>query len=164
MAGRFQPLELAVYYLIAVNLIAFVAFAVDKAGAEAGRRRISETALLQLALVGGTLGAWAGRRLFRHKTRKARFTARLGAVTALQTVAIGTLGYAGTRPAMPATSAMPAMLASNPPVAAGEWSAAYYPNCDAVRAAGKDPIYQGEPGYREPLDRDRDGVACEPFR
>lgn len=37
----------------------------------------------------------------------------------------------------------------------------YYQNCDAVRAAGKAPLYQGQPGYRPALDRDHDGVACE---
>ena len=38
---------------------------------------------------------------------------------------------------------------------------AYYKNCSAVRAAGKAPIYAGEPGYSRKLDRDGDGVACE---
>jgi hypothetical protein len=38
----------------------------------------------------------------------------------------------------------------------------YYKNCDAVRAAGKDPLYRGDPGYRPALDRDNDGIACEP--
>jgi hypothetical protein len=37
----------------------------------------------------------------------------------------------------------------------------YYANCAAVRAAGKAPLYRGEPGYRAGLDRDDDGVACE---
>ena len=38
---------------------------------------------------------------------------------------------------------------------------ASYPSCDAVRAAGADPIHAGEPGYSSKLDRDGDGVACE---
>ncbi len=37
----------------------------------------------------------------------------------------------------------------------------YYRNCDAVRAAGADPIYVGDPGYSRRLDRDGDGVGCE---
>lgn len=37
----------------------------------------------------------------------------------------------------------------------------YYPNCAAVRAAGKAPLMAGQPGYRAALDRDHDGVACE---
>ena len=39
----------------------------------------------------------------------------------------------------------------------------YFPNCDAVRSAGRAPIYRGEPGYAAHLDRDNDGIACEPF-
>jgi hypothetical protein len=38
---------------------------------------------------------------------------------------------------------------------------AYYANCSAARAAGAAPLRQGEPGYRQGLDRDGDGVACE---
>lgn len=37
----------------------------------------------------------------------------------------------------------------------------YFKNCSAVRAAGADPIYAGDPGYSRKLDRDGDGVACE---
>ncbi|MEV0130984.1 excalibur calcium-binding domain-containing protein [Dactylosporangium sp. NPDC050688] len=40
-------------------------------------------------------------------------------------------------------------------------AAVYYKNCDAVKAAGKAPLYRGQPGYRSGLDRDGDGVACE---
>ncbi|RJE91384.1 DNA-entry nuclease [Paenibacillus sp. 1011MAR3C5] len=36
-----------------------------------------------------------------------------------------------------------------------------YANCAAVRAAGKAPLHEGEPGYSRKLDRDDDGVACE---
>ena len=36
-----------------------------------------------------------------------------------------------------------------------------YKNCAAVRAAGKAPIYRGQPGYASHLDRDNDGVGCE---
>jgi len=38
----------------------------------------------------------------------------------------------------------------------------YYPRCAMARAAGVAPIHRGSPGYREGLDRDGDGVACEP--
>ena len=39
----------------------------------------------------------------------------------------------------------------------------YYRRCADARAAGAAPIRRGEPGYREALDRDLDGVACEPY-
>ena len=40
----------------------------------------------------------------------------------------------------------------------------YYKNCDEVRAAGAAPIHKGQPGYAAHLDRDGDGVACEPYK
>jgi hypothetical protein len=40
----------------------------------------------------------------------------------------------------------------------------YYRNCAEARAAGAAPIHRGEPGYAAHLDRDRDGIACEPYR
>jgi hypothetical protein len=37
----------------------------------------------------------------------------------------------------------------------------YYPNCKTAKAAGAAPLHRGEPGYRDDLDGDGDGVACE---
>ncbi|WP_256122927.1 excalibur calcium-binding domain-containing protein [Streptomyces sp. LUP47B] len=39
----------------------------------------------------------------------------------------------------------------------------YYKNCDEARAAGDAPLHRGDPGYAPHLDRDGDGVACEPY-
>lgn len=39
-----------------------------------------------------------------------------------------------------------------------------YRNCAAARAAGAAPVYRGEPGYGPHLDRDDDGVGCEPYK
>lgn len=54
---------------------------------------------------------------------------------------------------------------ANPPTAGtprgSDPTAVYYRNCSEARAAGAAPLYRGQPGYREGLDRDRDGVACE---
>jgi hypothetical protein len=40
----------------------------------------------------------------------------------------------------------------------------YYARCADAWAAGKAPIFRGQPGYREALDGDSDGIACEPYR
>ncbi len=37
-----------------------------------------------------------------------------------------------------------------------------YENCDAARAAGPTPLRSTDPGYGLHLDRDRDGLGCEP--
>ena len=72
--------------LIAVNFLAFAAFGIDKARAENGAWRISEGTLLRLAFFGGTLGAYAGRALFRHKTRKQPFCDNLHGIAVLQII------------------------------------------------------------------------------
>jgi hypothetical protein len=36
----------------------------------------------------------------------------------------------------------------------------YYKNCGQARKAGAAPLYRGQPGYSERLDKDGDGVAC----
>ncbi|QDH23905.1 excalibur calcium-binding domain-containing protein [Saccharibacillus brassicae] len=55
----------------------------------------------------------------------------------------------------------PAAAAVEPEPEAAPVPDVYFANCDAVRAAGADPIYEGDPGYSHKLDRDRDGVGCE---
>jgi uncharacterized membrane protein YsdA (DUF1294 family) len=77
--------------LIAVNFAAFAAFGIDKPRAESGAWRISEGTLLRLAFFGGTPRAYAGRALFRHKTRKQPFSGNLHAIAALQIIALAAL-------------------------------------------------------------------------
>jgi uncharacterized membrane protein YsdA (DUF1294 family) len=104
--------------IVAVNFLAFAAFGLDKAKAEAGKRRIPEADLLTLALLGGTPGAYAGRALFRHKTRKQPFSARFTASPGCRRL-LSSGGSAGLSPA----SAKPPSSAeegpSSAPAAAG---------------------------------------------
>jgi uncharacterized membrane protein YsdA (DUF1294 family) len=74
--------------LIAINFFAFAAFGIDKMKAEAGSWRVQESTLLLFALLGGTPGAYAGRRLFRHKTRKQPFSGQLHGIAVFQGVAL----------------------------------------------------------------------------
>ena len=74
--------------LCATNFVAFAAFGVDKSLAEHGKRRISEKALLQLAFFGGIVGAYAGRALFGHKTRKQPFSNQLHVIALIQISAL----------------------------------------------------------------------------
>jgi hypothetical protein len=60
--------------------------------------------------------------------------------------------------------------APEPVAASNPWSKNYkprpvvfYADCDAARAAHTAPIHRGEPGYSSDLDRDGDGIACEPY-
>jgi uncharacterized membrane protein YsdA (DUF1294 family) len=61
------------WYLLVINILAFVCYGLDKLKAKSNARRISERALLLLALVGGSVGAWLGMLVWRHKTKHAKF-------------------------------------------------------------------------------------------
>jgi len=37
----------------------------------------------------------------------------------------------------------------------------YYSSCQEARMASAAPLHKGSPGYRNELDRDGDGVACD---
>lgn len=43
-------------------------------------------------------------------------------------------------------------------------SSGVFANCAEARAAGAAPVRRGDPGYGPHLDRDNDGVGCEPYR
>lgn len=43
-------------------------------------------------------------------------------------------------------------------------SSRVFANCAEARAAGAAPVRRGDPGYGPHLDRDNDGVGCEPYR
>jgi len=60
-------------YLLLLNLTAFAAFWVDKRRARKGKYRIPERRLLLVAMLGGSIGAWLGMYLFRHKTKHLKF-------------------------------------------------------------------------------------------
>ena len=60
-------------YLLAVNIATFFLYGIDKYKAKKGRWRISEATLLMMAVIGGCIGAWAGMRLWHHKTMHKKF-------------------------------------------------------------------------------------------
>lgn len=74
---------------LAVNALTMLRFWQDKRRAQAGRRRIAEAELLQLAMIGGSPAALLARRLFRHKTRKEPFSTRLLVIAAAQLGVVG---------------------------------------------------------------------------
>ena len=78
---------IVIAYLAAVNLLAFSLFGIDKRRARLGRWRVREATLLLAASVGGSVGALLGMRLFRHKTRKRRFTIGVPLILAAQVIA-----------------------------------------------------------------------------
>ncbi len=60
-------------YLLAVNIASFFLYGMDKYRAKKKEWRISEVTLLMMAVIGGSIGAWAGMRLWHHKTMHKKF-------------------------------------------------------------------------------------------
>lgn len=77
------------YYLIFINVAAFVLYGIDKHRAKRGAWRIPEKTLLGAAALGGGVGALLGMRAFRHKTRKLKFTLGVPAILLAEVAAIG---------------------------------------------------------------------------
>ena len=59
--------------LIIINLITFLLYGIDKLKAKKGKWRISEDTLLLLAVIGGSIGAWLGIKIWHHKTLHKKF-------------------------------------------------------------------------------------------
>ena len=68
-----EMMNIILGYLLAVNITSFLLYGIDKYKAKKGRWRISEATLLTMAAIGGSIGAWAGMRLWHHKTMHKKF-------------------------------------------------------------------------------------------
>ena len=71
-------------YLLAINIASFFLYGIDKYKAKKGRWRISEAILLLMAVIGGSIGAWAGMRLWHHKTMHKKFKYGIPTIIVLQ--------------------------------------------------------------------------------
>lgn len=65
--------RIVAYYLICINILTFLVYGIDKWKARNGKWRISEATLLLLAVIGGSVGAWAGMSVWHHKTLHKKF-------------------------------------------------------------------------------------------
>ena len=74
------------YYLLAINALSFSLYGIDKDKAKKNQLRISEATLLMMAVSGGSIGAWAGMRLWHHKTMHKKFKYGIPVIIILQVV------------------------------------------------------------------------------
>ena len=75
---------LLLFCIIGVNVITFVVYGIDKLKAKKGKCRVSETTLLLLAIVGGSVGAWCGVKVWHHKTMHLKFKYSIPLIMAVQ--------------------------------------------------------------------------------
>jgi uncharacterized membrane protein YsdA (DUF1294 family) len=59
-------------------------YGIDKWKAKNSKWRIRETALLGLAVLGGSIGAWLGMKVWRHKTQHKKFKYGVPAIIIVQ--------------------------------------------------------------------------------
>ena len=65
--------QAVIYILIGINVLTFLIYGIDKWKAKRGSWRISEATLLMLAVIGGSIGAWLGMKVWHHKTMHKKF-------------------------------------------------------------------------------------------
>ena len=68
-----SEIQLINIYLAAINVVTFFIFGIDKWKAKRSKWRIPETTLLGLAVIGGSIGAWLGMKVWHHKTMHKKF-------------------------------------------------------------------------------------------
>ena len=65
--------KILIIYLIALNVVTFIVYGIDKMKAKRSKWRIPEATLLGLAVIGGSVGAWLGMKVWHHKTLHKKF-------------------------------------------------------------------------------------------
>ena len=72
------------YYLLAINAVAFIVYGIDKYKTKKAKWRIPEVTLLLLAVIGGSIGAWMGMKVWHHKTMHKKFKYGIPAILLIQ--------------------------------------------------------------------------------
>ncbi|MCQ2606890.1 MAG: DUF1294 domain-containing protein [Bacteroidales bacterium] len=72
------------YYIIVISIVTFCAYGIDKYKAKKQQWRIPERTLILLAVFGGSIGALAAMRMFRHKTLHNKFRLGIPCILILQ--------------------------------------------------------------------------------
>ena len=81
--------QLIIIYLIAINVITFLVYGIDKWKAKRSKWRIPKATLLGLAVIGGSIGAWLGMKVWHHKTMHKKFKFGLPVIIIIQLLIIG---------------------------------------------------------------------------
>ena len=82
-------LHIVLIYLVIINVVTFFMYGIDKWKAKKSKMRIRETALLGLAVIGGSIGAWLGMKVWHHKTLHKKFRYGVPAIIIIQLLLIG---------------------------------------------------------------------------
>lgn len=83
--------QIIIIYLVVINVVTFFMYGIDKWKARKAKWRIREAALLGLAVLGGSVGAWLGMRVWHHKTLHKKFRYGVPAIIVIQLLLVGYL-------------------------------------------------------------------------
>ena len=82
--------EAVIYYLLIINIVTFLVYGIDKWKARKAMWRVREASLLMLAVLGGSIGAWLGMKVWHHKTQHKKFRYGIPAIIIIQ---LGIIGF-----------------------------------------------------------------------
>ena len=68
-----NAITLILLYVGAINLLTFILYGLDKLKAKKSKWRIPESTLIGIAVIGGSIGAWLGMKVWHHKTLHKKF-------------------------------------------------------------------------------------------
>jgi len=88
-----NTIALILGFFIALNVITFIVYGIDKLKAQKGWWRIPESSLLLLAAAGGSIGALLGIYLWHHKTLHLKFKYGVPAILLLQILLFAFIYY-----------------------------------------------------------------------
>lgn len=80
----FNANPIIVIYLLIINIVTLIAFALDKIYSIEGHKRIRISILLFLSFIGGSVGALLAMYIFRHKTKQDYFTVGVPLIIIMQ--------------------------------------------------------------------------------
>ena len=132
--------QLIVIYLVAVNVITFFLYGIDKWKARRSKWRIPETTLLGMAIIGGSLGAWLGMRMWHHKTMHKKFQYGIPLILIVQ-IALVLLTSCRTKQTVELSA----------PIQGHKYEPEHSPNVFLVmydEKVGKEPLLKAIKGYK----------------
>ena len=91
--------HIAIAYLVIINVVTFIVYGIDKWKAKHAKWRVPEATLLFLAIIGGSIGAWLGMKVWHHKTLHKKFRYGIPIIILLQ-VALLIFTSCGTKQTM----------------------------------------------------------------
>ena len=83
--------KIIIIYLAVINVATFFTYGIDKLKARKNKWRVREASLLLLAVLGGSIGALLGMKVWHHKTMHKKYKYGVPAIIVVQIAVIGYL-------------------------------------------------------------------------